>query len=113
MIGILGEEFFKKHNKERIAQNIYTRAIWPQNQRVNIQTHSYLGIGDAFLREIRIAPKEIGFEMGYWIYENKVAFVSSKKESFGFIIESRELAEMLSSQFEMVWKISHAIKMPS
>jgi hypothetical protein len=44
--------------------------------------------------------------MGYWIYENKVAFISSTKEAFGFIVESKEFVEMLSSQFELVWKAS-------
>lgn len=109
MIGALGENFFRSHNKERIARNIYTRAIWPQNQVVDISKHAYLGFGEKFLREIRIAPKEINFSMGYWIYGNKVACISSKKESFGFIIESKEFAEMLSSQFEMIWKISKKI----
>ena len=109
MIGMLGEEFFKQHNKERIARNISISAIWPASQSMDIPTHPYLGAGEAFLREIRIAPKEIDFEMGYWIYENKVVFLSSKKESFGFIIESNELMEMMSSQFEVVWKISQNI----
>ena len=109
MIEILGEEFFRSHNKERVARNIYTHAIWPENQKVSVKDHPYLGSGEKFLREIRIAPKEISFSMGYWIYGNKVACISSKKESFGFIIESKEFAEMLTSQFEMVWKISKPI----
>lgn len=47
--------------------------------------------------------------MGYWIYGNKVAFISSRKESFGFIIESAELATMLRTQFEVLWKASKPI----
>lgn len=109
MIEILGEEFFKALNKERIKNRLYTRAIWPQNQVVKIATHPYLGTGEKFLREIRVAPKDIGFSMGYWIYGNKVAFVSSRREAFGFIIESKELVEMLSSQFEVMWTLSKGI----
>ncbi len=112
MIGALGEDFFKSLNRERIRRNIYTRAIWPEHQKVDIRKNPFLGVGEKFLREIRIAPREIDFEMGYWIYENKVAFISSKKESYGFIVESRELAEMLSSQFEMIWKTSNTITVP-
>lgn len=110
MIEILSEDFFKTLNKERIQHNLTTRAIWPQNQVVDIKKHPYLGTGEKFLREIRIAPKDIGFSMGYWIYGNKVAFISSKKEAFGFIIESKELVEMLSSQFEVMWKLSRPLK---
>ena len=109
MLEILSEDFFKNLNKERIRSRLTTRAIWPQNQVVDIKKHPYLGTGEKFLREIRIAPKDIGFSMGYWIYGNKVAFISSKKEAFGFIIESKELAEMLSSQFEVMWKLSKQI----
>ncbi|MFA6393038.1 MAG: helix-turn-helix domain-containing protein [Candidatus Paceibacterota bacterium] len=112
MIEILGEEFFRHLNKERIKRNIHIHAIWPQAQKVDIKTHPYLGVGENFLREIRLAPKEVEFSMGYWIYENKVAFISSKKECFGFIIESKEFVEMLSSQFEMIWKVSKTISVP-
>jgi len=112
MIEILSEDFFIDLNKERIKRNIYTEAIWPENQKVDIKKHPYLGIGEEFFREIRIAPKEIDFSMGYWIYENKVAFISSKKECFGFIIESKEFTEMMLSQYKAIWKISKVISVP-
>lgn len=106
MIEILGPEFFKKHNKERIERNIYTQAIWPSLQTVTTSDYPFMGQGNAFKREIRIAPKNIHFSMGYWIYGNKAAFISSNKESFGFIIESKEFVQMLSSQFDVMWNIS-------
>ena len=102
----VSEEYFKNFNVERIKRKIYVRAIWPQSQIINIKKLTFMGGGDSFFREIRISPKEIAFSMGYWIYENKVAFISSKKESFGFIVESKEFVEMLSSQWELVWNNS-------
>jgi len=110
MMEILSEDFFKTLNKERIQNKLYTRAIWPQNQIVDLKKYPYLGTGKSFLREIRLAPKDIDFSMGYWIYGYKVAFISSKKEAFGFIIESKDLVEMLLSQFEIMWKLSKPIK---
>lgn len=109
MLDILSADFFRTLNKGRIRRRLYTRAIWPENQAVDIKKYPYLGAGKDFYREIRIAPKQIAFSMGYWIYGNKVAFISSKKEAFGFIIESRELVEMLSSQFEFMWAMSRKI----
>ena len=106
MVDILSPSFLRYFNKERIRRNIYVRAIWPQNQLVSIKKHPYLAAGKDFLRETRIAPKEIDFEMGYWIYGDKVMFISSRKESFAFIIESAEFAAMTKSQFENVWKVS-------
>ena len=111
MIDTLSPEFFDRHNRERIKQNISVRAIWPENQVVNFKKHPYLGSGKDFKREIRIAPENMDFSMGYWIYGNKIAFLSSRKESFGFIIESAELSKTLRSQFNIVWKQSEPIKM--
>ncbi len=110
MVEILSPEFFEQHNRERIRRNLYTRAIWPQDQGVDVKHHPYLGSGEAFKREIRIAPKSVHFTMGYWIYGNNVAFLSSHNESYGFIIESVEFRQMLLSQFEMIWKMSKPTK---
>jgi sugar-specific transcriptional regulator TrmB len=106
MVNVLSPEFFRYLNKERIKNNLYTRAIWPQTQTVNVAEHPYLGVGEAFKREIRLAPQDMDFSMGYWIYGNRVVFISSIKESFGFIIESAEMVETLKAQFEIVWGLS-------
>jgi sugar-specific transcriptional regulator TrmB len=108
MVEMLTPDFFRYHNKERIKNRLSVKAIWPENQIVQIKDHPYFGVGKEFLREIRISPKEIDFTMGYWIYGNKVVFVSSQKESFGFILESNEFVEMLKAQFnlEYFYKIS-------
>ncbi len=109
MVDVLSGEFFRYHNKERIRNNVYTRAIWPENEVVALKKHPYLGSGKLFKREVRVAPAEIQFSMGYWIYGNKVAFLSSRKESFGYIIESAELAEMMLSQFEVIWRLAQPL----
>lgn len=109
MIEILGEDFFKEFNEERIKRNIWVNAIWPEKEIVDIKKYPFMGYGEDFLREIRIAPKNIEFSMGYWIYENKVAFISSKRSNFGFIIENEEFAKMIKSQFDVVWNISKKI----
>ena len=106
MIEVLGEDFFREFNRERVKRNIYINVVWPKKQTVDMKKHPYMGAGGDFLREIRIAPEEIDFSMGYWIYENKVSIVSSQKSNFGFIIENQEFADMLASQFKVMWKLS-------
>ncbi len=110
MLDILSPDFFWNLNKERIKNDISIRAIWPADQVVKTKAHPYLGVGKEFKREIRIAPKQMSFSTGYWLYANKVAFISSYEESFGFVIESKELVDMLLSQFEMIWNISKPLK---
>ncbi len=103
------EDFFWYINKERIKRDIYFRAIWPPNQVVDVKKFPFMGVGDEFKREIRVAPEGTDSSMGYWIYANKVLFASSRTESFSYIIESAELFEMMSNQHKILWNISKAI----
>ena len=106
MVEVLSAEFLRQHNKDRIKRNIYIQSIWSDKQKLDTNKYNFLGTGERYLREVRVAPKEIDFPMGYWTYANKVIFLSSKKEAVGFIIESKELVETMSSQFDVIWNIS-------
>lgn len=110
MMEVLTPEFFRFHNIERIKRNIYTRAVWPQNECVSIEQHPFMGWGKEFKREIRVAPTDVFYELGYWIYVDKVAFISSANESYGFLIQSEELAQTLRAQFELLWQASQPLK---
>jgi hypothetical protein len=44
--------------------------------------------------------------MGYWMYEDRVVFLSSEREGFSFVIHSKEFAQMMKLQFEQMWKVS-------
>lgn len=103
------EDFFWYINKERIRRNMYLKGIWPPNQVVEIKRYPFMGVGDDFKREIRIAPEGTGSSMGYWVYANKVLFASSNVESFSYIIESSELVEMMSNQHKLLWNLSAPI----
>ena len=77
---------------------------------IDLKKYTFFSPGKKYKRESRIAPKKIEGSMGYWVYGNKVAFISSKKESFGFIVESRELTQLKKAEFEILWKNSKPIK---
>jgi sugar-specific transcriptional regulator TrmB len=109
-IETLSGAFFQQHNKQRVENNISVKAIWPQQRVVSAKEYPFLGSGKEHLRQIRIAPLDIDFEMGYWIYGTKIAFLSSQKESIGFIIESREMVEMMSVQHDIIWRLSTPIE---
>lgn len=112
MVEVLGEEFFIEHNINRIRQNIWTKALWPEEKALNLKRFKFLGEGKDFKREIRIAPKSIDTTMGYWIYSDKVAFLSSRSELFGFIVQSEELKALLLTQFEFIWVQSKRLQVP-
>ena len=110
MVENLTPEYWNWHNKQRIMNNIKIFAIRSQKQDLNMKAAPYMGGGDIFKRYIRLAPKEIEFSMGYWIYENKVAMLSSSKERVGLIIESAEMIEMLKAQWSYIWNNSETLK---
>lgn len=107
---VLGEEFLEKFNYERIDRNIKIKVVWPAKQIPTAKKYPYLTPDQTTKREVRIAPAGTDFSLGYTFYKNIVRFISSKRESFGFLIESYELTEMMRSQFEIVWQASKPLK---
>lgn len=103
MIDMLSPEYFKWHNIQRIENNLFIKAIWPGNESVSISEHPYMGTGNKHHREIRVIDGEIIAQMGYWIYGNKIMFLSSHREAFGFIIESAEMVQLQKDQWQILW----------
>lgn len=110
MVEILGEEYLANLNRRRIRQNISIKGIWPKDKTIDFKKYPYLGVGGGHLRELRLAPKNMTWNMSYWLYADKVAFISSKAESFGFVIHSRDFANLIKSQFDVIWQLSKPIK---
>lgn len=110
MVEILDKEYLADLNRKRIRQNISIRGIWPQDKIVDLKEYPFLGVGKKHLRQLRLAPKEMTWEISYWQYADKVAFISSKREGFGFVIHSQDFANLIKAQFEVIWKLSRPIK---
>lgn len=69
-----------------------TMPIWPSSREE--------------LRELRFAPEACVLAMTTFIYGSKVCLISSKRESYGLIIDSAEFAEFQTAMFDAVWSIS-------
>lgn len=85
--------------RRRIEAGVYLRVIrspikdvpnvWPQSE--------------ADLREVRFASPDFVFTMTSYIYDDKVAIISSRRENFAMTIESEEFAMMQRNLFEVLW----------
>lgn len=106
IIEVLGAEYLDNFNRKRIRNNNSLRIIWPKDKVVSIDDFPFLGTSKRHLRTVRIGPMNITWNMGHLIYEDKVAFISSRKEYFGFIVQSKDFAELMRVQFELIWNIS-------
>jgi len=105
---VVSKEVFTNWQEERVRKNMKIKVLWPCKQRIKNLRGTILGFGEdkKALRQIRILPARIDTTMGYGIYGNKVGFISSRRENYGFIVDSKELAETMKSKFNFLWKIS-------
>ena len=106
VIKLLTPRFIEEFHRERVKRNITLKTIWPRTQIPSLKQYSFLKVGDQNKREVRLAQKGVDFSLGYTLYENKVRFISSSRESFGFLITSNEFAQMMKGQFDIIWESS-------
>ncbi|MBI4054391.1 MAG: hypothetical protein HY397_03630 [Candidatus Doudnabacteria bacterium] len=103
VIKLLGPRFVEEFNHKRINQKITLKTIWPRTQTPPQKKFPFLQAGIESKREVRLAPEGVDFSLGYTIYGNTVRFISSSKESFGFLITSREFAQTMITNFDIIW----------
>ena len=102
MIRVFGEETLNEINKKRIRHKIALRTVWTSTPKV--KAHIWKG-GD-WKVERRYAPRSFAPAMGHTIYGDKVLFISSHDELYGFIVHSKDFAKMKRTEFELLWKSS-------
>lgn len=97
---ILGDDFLQWFNERRVKRHIAVKTIWPDKERKS-KENIFAG-NDKYVTR-RYAKPSQACDMGYLVYDDKVAFISSAKEAFGFIVESKEFATLTTMQFEALW----------
>jgi sugar-specific transcriptional regulator TrmB len=102
MLKVLGKDVLETFNTKRIRQKIELHTIWTDT-KVSRQ-HIWKG-GDMNV-ERKIAPAKFHAPMGYSIYGNKVSFISSHKELYGFVVHSADFAALMRMQFKALWGVS-------
>lgn len=110
MVAVLGQEYFAHFHRRRLRQSIAIRTVWPRDKTVSFKDYPFIGVGKKHLRQQRLAPNGQTWNMGNLIYGDKVSFISSQQEAFGFIVQSRDFADLMRTQFEVLWKISTPVK---
>ena len=57
-------------------------------------------------RETRFLPEKWAFKSSTFIYADEVAFISTAKEGFGIVIESKEINDMMRKFYDMAWQVA-------
>jgi sugar-specific transcriptional regulator TrmB len=106
MTDVLGREYLEDWVKRRIKANIVSHAIRIKSKEMPIKEW---GAGKEFIRYLKFFPTDIKEDItNLIIFDNKVAIVSALAESYGLIIESKELATTLKYIWKIVWATSKA-----
>lgn len=96
-----GEKFMQWYVSERVKKNIRAKAIHPKSGDIY---DNYFGSDDAELkREVNYLPESLFSMSMMMIYDNNVVSMSTKKENYGFVIESKEYATAMRTMFEFLW----------
>lgn len=97
---VVGKDTLIRFNDKRIREKITVHALWPKTMK---PTKEYIWDGKDVLTKRKYAPSKMTWTMGYTIYGDKVSFISSHKEVFGFIVQSVEFASLMKMQFDALW----------
>jgi sugar-specific transcriptional regulator TrmB len=93
-------EIVNAYIKERVKKDIWVRALADRTK----ESKYYQERGKEELRELYFLPEgSLPFDTEVNIYGNKVAWFTFKKEYFGLIIESEQIANTWRMVFDIIW----------
>ncbi len=99
---VVGREFFDAWVKKRVKKNIQSMIVMPEKDR---DTSGFLVTDPKDLREYRYLPEPFKVKTTMGVYGDKVAFFSSTKDDFSFIITSEEFAQTIKDFFDYFWSM--------
>lgn len=101
VIDLVGKEYIDEWLRQRVEKNIRAKSIRMKSTEVMEDIYQ-----TNVLRELKIAPDSIHIAETIFIYDNKVAIISTAQENFGFIIENKEFAGTMKGLFSAMWMVS-------
>ncbi len=102
--GADGAKHLENYVKQRVARKIWSNSIRIREEETPL---AFMKAGAERYRRVRYFPISPAEDVvALFIYDNKVAVQSALKESYGLIIESRELAVLLMAVWRLVWSIA-------
>lgn len=108
LLELLGKDFMNHHIERRVKAGVQTISLRPQEKEPE---HWYLAAENKeVLRTVRFLPNNISFDVVCLIYDYKVALISSRKEKFGFIVESEEFSDFMKTIYDFIWQASSSLE---
>jgi sugar-specific transcriptional regulator TrmB len=103
VVEFLGLRFIQNQIKERVKRGVFVRSL--RRQASGSEKDWFLKKENRnVLREARYLQGSAQIEPLIMIYDNTVAVISSKKESFALVIESEEFSAALKTLYDIAWE---------
>ena len=99
----IGEKFVEEYVRERVRRSIKTKNIWGNKPSQEVLDTFYKN-----LSEVRILPPDMrdAFTTTIFIFDTTTLYISSKKNGYCIVVNSKEHATMMRALFDMVWRVS-------
>jgi HTH-type transcriptional regulator, sugar sensing transcriptional regulator len=104
LLEVPGLEGMQKYIAERVKRGLRLRVL----RSTSRETAPIWPSSEQELRELRYAPNFVELGMTMYICDDTVSYLSSKRENYGLVIESREFSALSRAMFEGLWTISRA-----
>lgn len=101
--------FITEWSKERVSRGIHFQSLRnsPSDNKISkIEDGILIGEDEKWLREIRYLPSEIIPENTIVLWNKNVAILSTKKENYSLVIESKGYFDTMKQIFDYLWKLS-------
>ncbi len=90
--------YMPRYYQKRVQRGLRVRAIYPATE----ESFLHKKRDKSELRESRLIPEDFDFHLDIMIYDQKVV-ITSLKEKFGVMIESKEMAQAQKKIFDLIW----------
>lgn len=109
MVELLGEGFLIHHGTPRLTHKINMSVVQKEEDRGEVPKSFEWKEYDEEkeLTHIRYAPKNMKWNISYWIYGDKVLFAGSGQEKYAFVVHSREFASLMQLMWEQMWSVTN------
>ncbi len=97
------DPYAREYVKRRVEKGIVAFDLHPKSGGLYTQERGTTN--EKLKRYVRYLPPEVFSAAMIMVYENRVAMISTQKEDFGFILESKEFSSTMRSFFEFMWKL--------
>jgi sugar-specific transcriptional regulator TrmB len=114
LYGIVNPSYIRTYLGEEFVSNWVSLRVKKGIKRFALQQRKYLKFDSIKnskeqSRETRILPDDFDHDSIVQIWNNKVGFISDKREGISFIVESDEFSKLMKGIFDTVWKVSEEL----